>query len=71
MNHHGHINSAGTETHLLPLFSEPLDMPKLFTVKGSQHFGSSGAHSDDTTSRPPIIHFDQTTYIIERRGYGY
>ena len=70
MNHHGHTTSAGAEMTLLPLVAEPLDRPKVFTVGGSQLFGRSGAHLDDTTSHPPIIHFNQTTSTIERRGYG-
>ena len=59
MNHNGHTNSTVLETTSLTLISEPLGMPKVFSVGGSQPFGRSGVHLDNTAINPPIIHSDQ------------
>ena len=66
MNYYGKTISAGVETTFLSLISEPWDRTKVFTVGGSQPFGRSGAHLDNTTNNPPVIHSNQATATIGR-----
>ena len=69
MNQLAQTNRAGVETISLPLIDEPSGH-EVIVIGGLQTFGRVVVSSNDTTSKPNIIHPDQATATIYTRGHS-
>ena len=54
---------------MLQLIAEPLGT-EIIAIGRLKTFGITGVISNDTTSKPPIIHSDQEIAIIYIQGHG-